>query len=66
MKKNQDDHVREQARKEALSYDLNSSGMRHEYVSQVDMTRTQAKINKKDEDPASDSWKGLYNRDDFR
>ena len=37
---------------------------RHKYVSQADMTHIQAKINKKNEEPASENWRGLDDRDD--
>ena len=40
-------------------------GMRHEYVSQIDMTHTQAKINQKNEESTSETWRGLDDRDDY-
>ena len=43
--------------------DLNALGTRHECVFEVDMTHTQAKINKKNEELASETWRGLDDRD---
>ena len=45
-----------------MSEDLNALGTRHKYVSQVDMTHTQTKINYKNEEPASETWRGLDDR----
>ena len=42
-----------------------SGRMRHEYASQADMTHTQVKINYKNEESASETWRGLDDRDDY-